>query len=259
MSDESYAKRKTLVFSLAPRIPASFYPRMRPLWLAIGFLTTFPVPNPGEVKPGEMRAASAFYPLAGYLIGTVLALASWLTSSLPDGIQGALLLTAWLACTGMLHLDGLLDSADALLAMKPPPERLRILGDVHMGSFAFGVGFVVLLLKWQLLSANPSVWLLLGLPAIVRFVLLLPMNLFPAARQEGLGARSREGHILPAALFALPAIILFPWITLAVLVAVLLLAYWAAKRLGGGLSGDIYGAMVELGELIGLLAFVVLA
>lgn len=230
---------------------------MRPFWLAVGFLTVFPVPPLGEVRDGEMKAASAFYPAAGYLIGGVLALVAWLTAALPDGLQGAMLLAVWLACTGLLHLDGLLDSADALLAMKPPAQRLRILGDVYLGSFAFGVGFVVLLLKWQLLAAAPSPWLLLALPAVVRFALLLPMNLFPAARPEGLGARSREGRVVPAFLMALPALVAFPWVALVVLAVMILLAYWAAGRLGGGLSGDVYGMLVELGELAGLLVAVV--
>ncbi len=230
---------------------------MRPFWLAVGFLTVFPVPPLGEVRDGEMKAASAFYPAAGYLIGGVLALVAWLTAALPDGLQGAILLAVWLACTGLLHLDGLLDSADALLAMKPPAQRLRILGDVYLGSFAFGVGFVVLLLKWQLLAAAPSPWLLLALPAVVRFALLLPMNLFPAARPEGLGARSREGRVVPAFLIVLPALVAFPWVALVVLAVMILLAYWAAGRLGGGLSGDVYGMLVELGELAGLLVAVV--
>nr|WP_243455256.1 adenosylcobinamide-GDP ribazoletransferase [Meiothermus sp. CFH 77666] len=225
--------------------------------MAVGFLTTFPTPPLGEVRDGEMKAASAFYPAAGYLIGGVLALVAWLTAALPDGLQGAILLSVWLACTGLLHLDGLLDSADALLSMKPPAERLRILGDVYLGSFAFGVGFVVLLLKWQLLAAAPSPWSLLALPAVVRFALLLPMNLFPAARPEGLGARSREGRVVPAFLMALPALVAFPWVALAVIATMLLLAYWAAGRLGGGLSGDVYGMLVELGELAGLLVAVV--
>lgn len=226
---------------------------MRPFWLALGFLTTFPVPRLGPVLPGEMRSASAFYPVAGYCLGGVLALAAWLTQALPEGLQGALLLALWLGLTGMLHLDGLLDSADALLAMKPPPERLKILSDLHLGSFAFGVGFVHLLLKWQLLAWGPSPWLLLGLPAIVRFALLIPMNLYPAAKPEGLGAGSREGRIGLALLLALPAMVLFPWQALAVLLVMLLLARWAAHRLGGGLSGDVYGALVEIGESVGLL------
>ena len=231
---------------------------MRPFWLAVGFLTTFPVPHLGQVREGEMKAASAYYPVAGYLIGAVLALVAWLTAGLPQGLQGAILLAVWLACTGMLHLDGLLDSADALLAMEPPAERLRILADVQVGSFAFGVGFVVLLLKWQLLASNPSPWLLLCLPALVRFALLLPMNLFPAARPEGLGARSREGRVFPALLFALPATLFFPWVALTAIAVMLLLALWATRRLGGGLSGDVYGALVELGEVAGLLVWVVM-
>ncbi|RDI94731.1 adenosylcobinamide-GDP ribazoletransferase [Meiothermus sp. QL-1] len=228
---------------------------MRSFWLAVGFLTTFPTPPLGPVRPEEMRAASAFYPAAGYLIGAGLALLAWLTAALPAGLQGALLLAAWLAFTGMLHLDGLLDAADALLAPKPPAERLRVLADVHLGSFAFGVGFAVLLLKWQLLAAYATPWLLLCLPAIVRFALLLPMNLFPAAKPEGLGARSREGRVLPAFLLALPAILAFPWVALGVVLAVLLLARWAAARLGGGLTGDVYGMLVELGEVAGLLVY----
>lgn len=235
---------------------------LRPLWLALGFLTTFPVPQIMDVKPGEMRSASAFYPVAGYAIGAVLALVAWATAPLPDGLQGALLLGVWLACTGMLHLDGLLDSADALLSMKPVERRLEILNDVHVGSFAFGVGFVHLLLKWQLLVAllgvGVSPLVFLAVPALARFVLLIPMNLFPAARKEGLGAVSREGRILPAALFALPAIVFLPWATLAMAAGVLLLGRWAAGRLGGGISGDVYGAMVEVGESVGLLALVVL-
>lgn len=229
---------------------------LRPLWLAVGFLSTFPVPNLGEVKAGEMRAASAYYPLVGYLIGAVLSVAFWLTEGLPDGLQAALMLGLWLGLSGMLHLDGLLDSADALLTMKPLAERLRILGDVHMGSFAFGVGSLHLLLKWQLLATLSTPWLLLALPALVRFALLIPMNLYPSARTEGLGAKAREGRIGLGLVFALPAMVFFSIETVGIAVLILLVAWWAARRLGGGLSGDVYGAMVELGESAGLLVWV---
>jgi len=231
--------------------------RLRPFWLALGFLTTLPVPDLGEVKPGEMKAASAYYPLVGWIIGGLLALAAWLLHPLPDGLSGVLLLALWLALTGMLHLDGLLDSADALLAMKPVAERLRILGDVHHGSFALGVGFVHLLLKWQLLSLVDWRAVLLA-PVMARFLVLPVLNLFPSARPEGLGATARQGLLLPAALIALPAVI---WAPIPFLVGgafVLLTARWAASRLGGGLSGDVYGALIELGETAVLCVFMYL-
>ncbi len=228
--------------------------RLRPLWLALGFLTILPVPDIGEVKPGEMKAASALYPLIGWIIGALLAIAAWLLQPLPDGLAAALLLALWLALTGMLHLDGLLDSADALLAMKPVADRLRILGDVHHGSFAFGVGFVHLLLKWQLLALADWRAVLLA-PVMARFLVLPVLNLFPPARPEGLGATARQGLLLPAALIALPAAILAPLPFLLGGAFVLLTAKWAAKRLGGGLSGDVYGALVEFGEIAVLFVF----
>jgi len=228
--------------------------RLRPFWLALGFLTILPVPDIGEVKPGEMKAASAFYPLIGWIIGALLALAAWSLQALPDGLAAALLLALWLALTGMLHLDGLLDSADALLAMKPLEDRLRILSDVHHGSFAFGVGFAHLLLKWQLLTLADWRAVLLA-PVMARFWLMPVLNLFPSARPEGLGATARQGLLLPAALIALPAAILAPLPFLLGGAFVLLTAKWAASRLGGGLSGDVYGALIELGEIAVLFVF----
>jgi len=228
--------------------------RLRPFWLALGFLTTLPVPDLGEVRPGEMKEASAFYPLVGWVIGFLLALAAWLLQSLPAGLAGAVLLALWLALTGMLHLDGLLDSADALLAMRPVAERLRILGDVHHGSFALGAGFVHLLLKWQLLTLLDWRAVLLA-PVMARFWVLPVLNLFPAARPEGLGATARQGRLGPALLFVAPAALWAPLPFLLSGAFVLLTALWASRRLGGGLSGDVYGALIELGELAVLFAF----
>ncbi|WP_457638155.1 adenosylcobinamide-GDP ribazoletransferase [Oceanithermus sp.] len=228
---------------------------LRPFWLALGFLTTLPVPRLGEVKPGEMKAASAYYPLVGWIIGALLAAAAWLLHTQPAGLAAALLLALWLLLTGMLHLDGLLDSADALLAMKPVEERLRILGDVHHGSFAVGAGFVHLLLKWQLLSLVDWRAVLLA-PVVARFWVLPALNLFPSARPEGLGATARQGLLLPAVLIALPAAILAPSPFFLSGAFVLLTAWWASRRLGGGLSGDVYGALIELGETAVLFLFV---
>ncbi len=224
--------------------------RLRPFWLALGFLTTLPVPDPGEVRPGEMKAASAYYPLVGWILGALLAAAYWLLQDLPGGLAGAMLLALWLALTGMLHLDGLLDSADALLAPRAPAERLRILSDVHHGSFAFGAGFVFLLLKWQTLASLPGPLPLLLAPVAARFWLLPILNLFPAARPEGMGATARQGRVGPGLVFAAPLAVLAPLPALGAGILVFLLALWAARRLGGGLSGDVYGALVETGELV---------
>ncbi|MEF2279946.1 adenosylcobinamide-GDP ribazoletransferase [Deinococcus sp. YIM 134068] len=237
----------------------------RPLWLrhlhaahlALTFLTTLPLPHVREVREGDFARASAYYPLAGYAVGGVVALVLWLPLPLPEGVRAALAVGAWLAVTGMLHFDGLVDSADALFAMKSPERRLEILRDVHVGAFGLATGVLALLTLWSLLSAPLPVFAPVVAAVVARTVLLAPMNLYPAARQESLGARSREGRWGVALLLTVPALLLpGAWVAvLAAFAAALLVARFAASRLGGGLSGDVYGLIVVTAELVALGAF----
>lgn len=222
---------------------------MRPFLAALALLTAFPVG--GAFSPEELRRGAGFFPLVGYLLGGVLALASLLP--LPTGLQGALLLALWLGLTGFLHLDGLLDSADALLGARPRERRLAILEDPHLGAFAFGVGGLYLLFKWQALALAPEPLFLLLLPGFARFLVLPFLNRYPLAR-EGMAALVRGGGLPLPLLLALPFPLLFP---LPALLA--FLAAWGVARLAlarlGGLTGDVLGAMIALAELLGLLGY----
>lgn len=229
--------------------------QLQAVHLALSFLTTLPLPPVREVGEGDFAHASAFYPLAGYVVGGLTTLLLWLPLPLPDGVRAALALALWLGLTGLLHFDGLVDSADALLAMKTPAERLNILRDVHVGAFGLATGGLYLLLMWSLLGAVPVTAPLIA-AVLARALVLIPMNLYPAARPESLGARSREGRVGRALLLAAP-ILLMPqaWIALLVALAgMLLLSRWAAGRLGGGLSGDVYGGLICAAEGLALLA-----
>ncbi|GGJ38305.1 adenosylcobinamide-GDP ribazoletransferase [Deinococcus roseus] len=234
--------------------------------LALTFLTTLPLPDVGEVREGEFKKASGFYPLAGYAVGLVLFLVLLLGQFFPAGVSGALALTAWLWITGMLHFDGLVDAGDALLVMKSPQKRLEILKDVHIGAFGLAVAVVALLFKWSLLTELhghkwTTLFPLVLVPAIARFSVLIPMNLFPAAREESLGARSREGWWQMGLLLILPVLV-FPggwWMLLAGMLSALLVARFAAGRLGGGINGDVYGAIIECTEIAVLLLWVLVS
>ena len=232
---------------------------LRPAHLALTFLTTLPLPHILEIRDGDFARASGFYPLAGWAVGGLTALVLWLPLPIPAGVQAALALTCWLAATGLLHFDGLVDTADAVFAMKSPERRLEILRDVHVGAFGLATGGLALLIWWSLLgSARPAEVLLAAVTA--RTVLLAPMNLFPAARVDSLGARSREGRWGVALLLASPLLLLpiaLPHLLAALataLVAALLVARFCASRLGGGINGDVYGACVVCAELAALLA-----
>ncbi len=223
---------------------------MRSFLLALSLLTVLPL-HPQGAEEEEFRQSTLFFPLVGYLIGAGLLLLSLLP--LPEGLLGALLLAFWLGMTGFLHLDGLLDLADALLGAKPREARLRILKDPHLGAFAFGVGGVYLLLLWQALALGPPGPMLLLLPGFARGVILPFLNRYPLLG-PGLAAAIRGGPVLPPLLLTLPFPLLYPFPALLGLLGAWGLARLALARLGG-INGDILGGMILLTELFALVGY----
>ena len=247
---------------------------MRSLVAAFQFLTILPLPGSHDLPDADWAAATAWYPLVGLVLGAILAGLGWALGWFwPGGVVAALVLAAWAILTGGLHLDGWADACDALFAPVAPERRLEILRDVHTGSF--GVAGVVLLLltKYAALAsiaglAEPAAWLgLILIPTVARWGMTAAVVLFPYARSgPGLGAKAKSGSG-SAQLGIATAITLLAtalawgsglgWGALLILTTVaatmLLAALWARSRLGG-LTGDLYGALCELGETAGLLA-----
>src|SRR5574341_1897730 len=122
--------------------------------LAWRLLTIIPLPliPPDSNRPAGL--AAAYYPLVGLILGLLLAGADWgLSRFLPAGLESALLLALWAGLTGLLHLDGLMDSCDGLLPPRDPARRLEIMRDSRIGAFG-AVGVVLLLLlKFNALAA----------------------------------------------------------------------------------------------------------
>ncbi|MBI1297710.1 adenosylcobinamide-GDP ribazoletransferase [bacterium] len=243
--------------------------------IALTFLTTLPIPpvanHAFERDPSITGRAFAWYPAVGLVIGLILAAVNWLlaqTALQPNVIAG-LVLGAWIVLTGALHLDGLMDSCDALFAPVEVPRRLEILKDVHPGAFGV-VGLLWLVgFKWTLLAqlAPGS----LALPALLfapiwgRWMLVFAAQRFAYARPgSSLGQFMRNGlgtrQLLAATLFTLTAQIVLSlfwpplWWAILAPIAGIVLARWAASRLGGGLTGDLYGALCEVTETAVLLA-----
>jgi adenosylcobinamide-GDP ribazoletransferase len=241
---------------------------LRPLLLALGTLTVLRVPVQEEATPAELRASTAFYPLAGLLVGLLPAGA--LLLPLPDLPRAALALAAWVVITGALHLDGWADCCDAAFAPARADaeatreRRLEILKDPRVGSF--GVAGVVLLLlgKWTALVHAPAVAPLVAAP-VARWAMVWALRTFPPARREGLGAALAGFVPLWSATAVLMAIAL-PLVVLsgasfrvagavaAGAVAGLGTAWLLSARFGG-VTGDVCGAAGEAAELAALWAW----
>ena len=234
---------------------------MKGLRSAIGFLTILPA---GSRERGDgLAAARAWFPVVGILLGAILGGLDLLLRTgrpiLPPLVVGAVLVAAMAVLTRGLHLDGFIDTCDALLGGFDRGRRLAILRDPHVGAFAV-VGVVcLLLLKWAALVVLPPEsrsWTIALVPCLSRWAMLLVMDLFPYARNEGLGISfGRNGGRQPlyvGLLVAVSASVVLTGPMGLALVAAAGIGGWAvgawAARLLGGVTGDIYGAACEATE-----------
>jgi adenosylcobinamide-GDP ribazoletransferase len=244
---------------------------VRSILIALRFLTRLPLPPAGDITPRDAAWSMMAFPLVGAIMGLLLVaadgLAHWLWPPLP---ASAMVLVTWVLLSGGLHLDGFIDCCDALWSAKSPAERLEILRDVHTGAYGV-VGAVLLLMgKWAMLAGLE--WPLRGrvlvmAPAIARWTMTYATWRYPYARRgPGLGAwfksELRGRHVLVGAAagsavclaaggpFGL-ALFALGWLT------AVGLARWSQARLGG-LTGDVYGMICELVEMV-LLAGALLA
>ncbi len=110
---------------------------LRSLAAAFSMYSKIPMPG-GEWKDDEIRYVMAFFPLVGIVIGAVSYPCCTLLASLgfsPFFIS-AILVQLPLIITGGIHLDGFMDTQDALSSYRSKEEKLEIMSDPHIGAFA---------------------------------------------------------------------------------------------------------------------------
>jgi len=236
-------------------------------WLAVSFLSTLPTPRmdwSAPKGPPRLGRAAIWFPWVGLALGGLL----WGVQSAGlrlwgPGVTGVLVTVAWAALTGGLHLDGLADCGDGLLPPVDRERRLAILADPRVGSFGAIALVAVLLLKAATAGVVAPAGLLMA--TVWSRWLLLWAARQPQARPGGMGA-SFAADLTPATLVwaaIAPLAVLAmggDWLTGGVAVAAAVgvtagLVALARARLGG-VTGDVYGAVVELAETAILLIFV---
>ena len=247
-----------------------------PFLVALSFLTLLPV---GVANPtdAEISRSRGWYPFVGLLYGLLLlgmALLWALALGLPFFMPAlaALFLVAMAVGNRFLHLDGLMDFCDAMWGGHTVERRLEIMRDSRVGSFAVAGCVSVLLVKFSalvsLLMIGPGLEALLLFPVVSRWAMTLLLTVFPYGRQHGIGSAFFAGRRPWLATgFALLTVAAAAWfwmgpvgIVVLVLVSLasLLLGWWAQRRLGGGLTGDCYGAANEIMEAMALVLLLVL-
>jgi adenosylcobinamide-GDP ribazoletransferase len=211
--------------------------------------------------PAPDAYALSYLPLVGAVVGALAGGAGFLAFVLLHVSWGFAL--AWalaIGLTGAIHVDGFLDSCDGLLVTAPPQRRLEIMNDPRHGTFAV-VGMAILTVFWLLALAPVAPGrlplLLAWSGATARLAAVLNAWIFPYARG---GAPSAAFATRPSVALAVLAFVLvevLAWFLSPAAVAIAPLAVgcaivagnWASKRLGGGLTGDVYGAIAVVLEV----------
>lgn len=222
-----------------------------------------PAESAGDEEMRLTGRSMIYFPVVGLVIGLVLSLLYILFRViLPTAVTGILLVAALAIITGAHHIDGLLDTCDALVAGKTRVQRLEIMADTRVGAFGITGACLLLLTKYVCLSAVISFSALLTFPLLSRWAITGLVLLFPAAKESGsffvlknnADWRGFAGAtvIALAAAILLNGLIIGPMI-MAGLFALLCCLGLLCKRLFGGLTGDCCGAFIEAGEVITLI------
>ncbi|HSL31548.1 MAG TPA: adenosylcobinamide-GDP ribazoletransferase [Anaerolineales bacterium] len=239
---------------------------MRSLQIAFGLLTTLPIRLPDDWSPGDSGRAALWYPLVGLVVGALTWLA-WVVAMdvFPSLVAGVLALLIWVALTGGLHLDGLADCCDGLLVSAPVERRLEIMKDPHVGAFGvIGLILVLFLKAAALTSLTSGAGFAIALAASLARWCILPAGLFPLARPSGMAADFMSGFRRSFLLWgAIIPLVLAIFLGLRGVLAILagtgaaaLLLVFARSRIGG-VTGDVFGMVVEIVEALVLLVFIV--
>ena len=165
---------------------------MRRLWnsfkIAFAMYSKIPMPR-ADWEKENMRYMMCFFPLIGAVIGALLIGWEWLSLRLQAGdiLRSAGYVLIPVAVTGGIHLDGLLDTADALSSYQPRERKLEILKDSNAGAFAVITACCYFLASFGIFSEldRRQILVLAGGFVLSRAMSGLGVASFPCAKRTG--------------------------------------------------------------------------
>jgi adenosylcobinamide-GDP ribazoletransferase len=252
-----------------------------PAWrVALSLFTVLPAGVGGDLDEGAAARAVFWLPVIGAGLGLaggavmvfVAAGQGWPERQLLGAALAMMLLAL---ATGGLHLDGLADTADGLGSRRPAAQALEIMRRSDAGPLGVATLVLVLLVQVCALASLPRGWAGaagLVLAAVTGRVAVVLATGSPPARPSGFGALV-AGRTSAAGRAASVAVLLGAVVTAGLALggvpaaargagaaaaglAVAGLVRWTARRRLGGMTGDVFGAVLELSTAMVLLVLV---
>lgn len=229
--------------------------------VAFQFLTSIPI----NVKTDEnnLKNSIAYFPLVGAVIGAILYSVFYLLNlNLNINIASALTILAYIILTRGLHLDGMMDTIDGFFSYKDRATILKIMKEPTVGSFA-----VLIAIVWGLLffSALPQISFegFILIFTLSRYNTIIMPLVFSYPRESGTGKFFVENVnikvFMTATALALIPILIFNIVYIRYMIVSLVIALLSglwAKKMIGGITGDVLGFTMEVTNLILLILMV---
>ena len=242
---------------------------------ALALFTIVPVRAPATLSRERAAAALLWFPLVGVGLGALAALPlaavrAWAPHAT---LLGAALAVGVLALGSRgLHLDGLADTADGLASRAPAERALEIMRRSDIGPFGvLAIVLAVLVDVTALAAFTGSPWRPVAALAVAAAtgrltVLHAAHRRVPAARASGFGAYVAGSVSTPVAALETVGVLgaaavlaatvhasVTGWVAApAAALVVAAGARWHATRRFGGVTGDVFGALVEIGTALTL-------
>lgn len=236
--------------------------------MAMSTYTSIRMPNVWDEKLRSLVVPT--FPLVGLVVGGLWCLAAFILSSInaPVQIAGAIIFALPMMISGFIHIDGLMDTCDAVFSWADLEKRRAILKDSHIGAFAaIGLGMWLILGYGAAQAAYEKGIPLLALvliPVVSRSLsgsLMLSLkSIWDSGYAASYQKNSKKLHAAVTALWGVLAIALgffFGGLTvffslLALIIGGLLAAWFSVGQLKG-ISGDLCGFILTLSELSAVL------
>ena len=175
--------------------------------------------------------------------------------------------------TGFLHLDGYMDTSDAVLSRRPPEEKKRILKDPHTGAFAvimLAAPFVLQFASaYAVIAGAKYLALLIAITIISRCCAAMSIFCLNIMQESGYANMFRQDmktsqkvFVIVVAAFTAAMFLLYAGIFGLIVMLAAIIGYIAAMAYAykdfKSVSGDLAGFAMVVSELCGLFALAVI-
>lgn len=238
---------------------------LKALILSFQFLTRLPININVDYNPKNIKNSQLFYPFVGMVIGIISGGVYAASSYINKDIASIFAVVSLILLTGGLHMDGLSDTCDGFFSARDREKILTIMKDSRVGSFGVIALILDILVKYILISnINKNALFVLMLSCgNARLMVLMLISYGKSARKEGMAvtysnANKSKYFIISFMVYIIfTAVVFSPYYLIPLLASFIasLLLVQKSYKLIGGLTGDVYGADIEICEIISIAVF----